>query len=318
MSHWRLAAVPILLSCACNVTSTVGYNDAARCAPDAPLHGCANGTCVVSDLFEAEKGIETMAVDAEDIFFVSAPEVIAKRPIGGGPLTELTATGTLVRLTVDAYNVYWTEFDGSVKSVPKAGGPALDVSTLFGHPSSIATDPDHVYWVLPDSGEVAMAPTPSGPATRLTGQPGPQAVAVDVDHVYWINEGDPGAMNGQLARAPLGNLTAAEVIRSDLDAPLFLAIAGDDALWATSSAIFRMPKAGGEPVQVASGFDMPRAIAGFDGIVYLSGQSGLTRTTVASGETRVLDIRPMTSLALGCTGVYATTWYESELVRYGK
>ena len=322
----RFAVVAPLGLGACDVSSTVGYNEGAlplgpggSCAPDASLRACSTGNCVVTEVSAAEPGVETLAVDSESIFFLSGASVLATRPIAGGPLVELTAElDQLQQLTIDADHVYWTEFDGRVRSLPKAGGAITEVTSVFGHPSSIAADAEHVYLVLPESGEVAMAPKPSGAATRLGGQNVPFAIAVDAEHVYWINQGTAGASDGELVRAPRGDLTGAEVIVSGLDAPVALALTSDAVVWATFDTIFTAPKAGGSPATIAGGFGEAKAIAAFDGTAYLAGAGGLTRTGMADGSTLLLEARALTSVALGCDGVFATGWYEPFLLRYGR
>jgi len=320
------APLALLGLCACDVSSTVGYNDGAlsvgpgaSCPADASLRVCSSGDCVVTEVSAAEQGVETVAVDADGIFFVSALNVLARRPIGGGPLVELTTElDQMEQLTIDADRVYWTEFDGKVRSLPKTGGPTLDVTSVFGHPTSIALDAEHVYVVLPESGEVAMAPIPSGPETHLAGENVPIAIAADAEHVYWLDQGQPGAANGELVRAPRGDLSSAEVLLSNLDAPVAIALTSDAVLWATFDSIFTVPKAGGSAAAIAGGFGEAKAIAAFDGIVYLAGQGGLTRTTMADGATLLLEPRPMTSLGMGCDGVFATGWADPVLIRYGK
>ena len=319
----RCAVSALLALCGCEVTSTVGYNDGAlpleSCAPDASLRACSTENCVVSEIGTAELGIESLAVDSESIFFLSAPSMLVRRPIAGGNLQELTAElDQLQMLTIDDEHVYWTEYDGRTRSVPKGGGPITDVTFVFGHPFWIATDADHVYVTYPESGEVAMAPKPAGMATRLGGQNVPFAVAVDEAHVYWVNQGQPGATNGELVRAPSGDLTGAEVIATGLDAPVALALTADEIVWATFDTVFALPKTGGAPAPLAGGFAEAKAIVAFDGFAYLAGAGGLNRIAIADGTTQLLEPRGLTSVALACDGVFATGWFDPILIRYGR
>jgi hypothetical protein len=43
---------------------------------------------------------------------------------------------------------------------------------------------------------------------------------------------------------------------------------------------------------------------------------GLWRLPAPFGAPDVLDRRPMSALALACSGAYATGWFENALVRY--
>jgi hypothetical protein len=322
----RIAPLALAGLCACDVSSVVGYNDGAlplvpggSCLPDASLLACGSGHCVVSEVSAAQAGVETIAVDAENVFFVTAPSVLSRRPLDGSsaPVVLTAELDQMDQLAIDDERVYWTEFDGKVQSLPKAGGPTTLVTSIFGHPTSIAVDAEHVYVVLPESGEVGMAPIPSGPETHLAGQNVPYWIAVDAEHVYWVNQGQAGASNGELVRAPRGDLGGAQVVASNLDAPVALTLTSDSVVWATFDAIFTMPKAGGTPAQVAGGFGEAKSIAAFDGFVYLAGQDGLTRIALADGATLLLEPRSMLSVALTCDGVFATGWYEDVLIRYG-
>ena len=80
-------------------------------------------------------------------------------------------------MTIDDSYVYWTEIDGQVRGVPKSGGASFDAAYVFGNPTDITVDSEHLYWVLPEFGEVAMAPKPVGEATQISGQNAPQAIA---------------------------------------------------------------------------------------------------------------------------------------------
>jgi hypothetical protein len=222
-----------------------------------------------------------------------------------------------MRMTIDASHVFWTELDGRVRGVPKAGGTAFDAGYVFGNPSDITADADHLYWVLPEFGEIAMAPKPAGEATHISGQSEPQAIAVDATHVYWINRGTMAGASGQLVRALRGNLASAEVIRSDLDAPIALALSDDAVYWASEHAVFRMPKdqsALAEPI--ASGLNEVKAIAAFGDTVYGAGMDGLWKVPATGGVQLSLDKRPMSAMTLACSGVYATGWFDATFVRY--
>jgi hypothetical protein len=274
---------------------------------------------VVTDFFTAEPGIVAMAVDDQNIFFVSSPNVLGKLSIEGKQLVELvTGLTQLQRFTIDERDVYWTENATKIRSVPKSGGATLDVATFFGHPTAIAVSPDYVYAVMPDSGQIVMVSRPSGTPLLLSGQGTPQAIAVDETHVYWLNQGAPGTRSGQLVRALHGDLTSAAVLLSNLDAPATLTLTDDYVFWASPDAIMKVTKTGGSPEPVAVGFSDPKTIAVFDRHIYLAGSGGLSMTEVTSGTSLILDRRPMSSMALGCSGVYATAWFESALIRYGK
>src|SRR5687768_14647772 len=123
----------LLLLTACDVDSTVGYNEGAlvagsSCQTDA-LSRCDDGVCAVKNLFPAPLGAVTLAVDDTDIFFLSSAVSIGKHPIEGGDSVELAnADSTLMRMASDATHLYWTELNGQVRGVTKAGAARFDAS----------------------------------------------------------------------------------------------------------------------------------------------------------------------------------------------
>jgi len=321
--HARRAALVVATGlAACDVSVTVGYNDAlvpgASCPADAPLRACSTETCVVTELTSAQMGKETLAVDAEHIYFITETDVLSSMPKGGGAVVELaTVAPSLERLTVDEENVYWTEFDGRIFRVPKAGGTTESVTEIFGHPISIASHDADLYLALTDSGEVAKVTKSSGATTTLAGENAPIDLGVDGEHVYWINQGQPGEANGELVRAPLGDLTGAEVILSSLDEPLVLGVASDAIVWATFDKVFRLSREGGDPSVFEAPFGEPKGVTELDGTLYVAGQMGVYRIRIGDGDALALDGRGMTGLALGCDGLYAVGWFEPILLRYG-
>jgi hypothetical protein len=274
---------------------------------------------VVSEIGTAQMGKETVAVDAAFIYFVSPDDVLAKIPKAGGAVVELaTVVPNLERITLDEANIYWTEFDGNIHRVPKSGGGSEIVTKIFGHPVPIASHEDDLYVALTDSGEVAKVTKSTGAETKLAGQNWPVDLGLDGEHVWWINQGQSGALNGELVRAPLGNLAAAEVVLTGLEEPIVLGVASDAIVWATYDKVFRLPRQGSEPQVFEAPFGDPKGVTEFDGVLYVAGEAGVYRVGVADGAALALDPRGFTGLTLGCDGLYLVGWYEAVLLRYGR
>ena len=94
--------------------------------------------------------------------------------------------------------------------------------------------------------------------------------------------------------------------------------AGSDAFWATFDKVFRLSRQGGEPQVFEAPFGEPKGVTEFDGILYVTGETGIFRIHVGDGDTLALDPRGFTGLTLGCDGLYLVGWYESILLRYGR
>ncbi len=322
------AALLVAFACdlaACDVAVTVGYNEGPplvspeSCPSDALLRDCSDQGCVVAELSAAQLGRETIAVDAEHIYFLRPDNVIARMPVLGGPMEDLTSVAAgLERLTIDDEFVYWTEHNATILRVPKAGGDAELVKTIFGNPVSIAAQGDELYVAMPEQGVVAMVSKRTGAETRLPGQGRPVDLGVDAEHVYWIDQGIAGAATGELVRAPLGNLEDAEVVRSGLADPYALGVTADAIVWASFDRVFRLPRGGDEPQVFEVELGEPKGVTEFDGILYVAGAGGFFRIRVEDGDVLILEHRGITGLAPACDGIYLVGWYEPLLFRYGR
>lgn len=324
----RGLALVLVAGCvaACDVSVTVGYNDATgslsalNCAADAPLRACATQSCVVTELGPALIGKETIAVDDASIYFVSAENVIGRMPKGGGDVVELvTGTTNLERMVLDEEYLYWTEFDGRILKVPKKGGTQAEVTKIFGHPVPIALHAGDLYVALTDSGEIAKVDKTTGASTTLAGESTPIDLAVDGEHVWWVNQGTPGGATGELVRAPLGDLTRREVVLSNLAEPLAIGVTEDAILWATYDHVSRLPRGGGGAAQTFDvAFGEPKGVTELGGVLYVAGQTGVHRVRLKDGDTLALDPRGVTGITLACDGLYGVGWYEPFVFRYSR
>jgi hypothetical protein len=279
------------------------------------LRRCGETDCVITELGPAHPGVLSVEVDAESIYLSLAADTLSKVPLAGGAGEFLAPTYQMARLTADASHLYWTEFHGQVMRVSKDGGASEPFVYADGHPTALVVDESHLYVTIPDRSELAAVDLGSAQIRRLSGQAAPSDVTHDGSHVYWVNEGD-GDGTGQLVRAPRGDIAAAEVLQSGLARPYRVAVDAARVYWLASGRLFAAEKAAGSPPEeLLSGLGEIHTVRAFEGVVYLAGEPGLLR--VAGGAPSLLDPRLITGLTLDCSGVYATGWYESFLIRYG-
>jgi len=59
----------------------------------------------------------TVKVNQTNVFWVGADDSINTMPLGGGSKTVLATQQRGSYIAVDAQNVYWTNFDGTIKKV---------------------------------------------------------------------------------------------------------------------------------------------------------------------------------------------------------
>jgi hypothetical protein len=302
----------------CEVSSVVGENDPAltgpstiSCEDDATLRRCGKTDCVVTELGPAHPGVLSIEVDGAGIYLSLQAEELSRMPLQGGPGAFLAATVQLSQFSADESHLYWTEFSGDIMRVAKDGGGSEVLVHADGHPTALDVDGDDLSFAIPDRNEVAMVDVPSRTLRRLSGQATPADVALDAAHVYWVNEG-----SGELMRAARGDIGAAEVLQAGLVQAHKVAVDGARVYWLAGDRLFAATKtAGAAPEELLAGIDEIHALRAFDGVAYLAGKYGLLR--VAGGAASVLEPRPITGLTLDCTGVYATGWYDSFVIRYG-
>jgi len=313
-------AAPLLA--ACDVSSTVGFNEAtppgARCSADSAISACRTDPCVVTSIGSARTGSWAVAADDESVFFERTPTTLARVSIRGGAVTDVrTDLDRVWMAAVDEDYVYTTEYEIGVRRVKKSGGPTELVMRPKGTFTTMALDGDYVYATLTGENQIAMVQKAGGEPTLLAGQAAPVAIAVDAHNVYWVNQGSGGGATGELVQAPLGDLTHAQILLSGLESPNALAIGAENVFFASGTRVFQVPKSGGAAQLVEDDFGPVKAMAAHGDTVYLTGSAGLGRARVGLA-TYVADSRSMLGIALTCEGVLATGWGESLLVRYSR
>jgi hypothetical protein len=112
------------------------------------------------------------------------------------PITLSTAFVAVGGIAQDATNVYFVGADGTLKSVPKAGGATSTITTDLAGPIGVAVDATSAYVTCQGSGLVVKVALAGGAKTTLaTNQPGPMAIVTNGTNVYWTTYGS-GAANG--------------------------------------------------------------------------------------------------------------------------
>jgi hypothetical protein len=301
----------------------VGFNEAAltpsACSAESTIAVCSDEPCVVTGIGGGVLGSWAIAADEDSVFFEGTTTTLAKVPVSGGTSADVrTDLERIWMAAVDAEYVYTTEFEAGVRRVKKMGGDTeLVVRPGRGHATALAVDSAFVYVTLTDENQVAMVPKSGGQPTLLAGQSTPSAIAVDSKYAYWVNQGAEDGVDGQLMRAPSGDLTGAETLLSDLRAPTAIAVGDDDVFFAGPSGIFRVPKAGGDAELVTNDFGPVKSMTAYGDTAYAAGMAGLGRVR-ADGALQVVDSRPVLGVTASCRGVFGTGWFESFLIRYGR
>jgi hypothetical protein len=185
--------------------------------------------------------------------------------IGGAVTVVASGLGGVNAFTVDANNVYWTEYDiasgdGSVKQVPKAGGTIITLATDF-FPTGIAVDATTVFYSggAGPSGGTKSVPIGGGTVTNIsvgTGSFGAASLVQDANYIYGVA--------GTLARRILKTGGTVEVLATGLQNASGAALDNSSLYWAELGApgkIGKTPKAGGGATYLATGLNLPHNVA---------------------------------------------------------
>jgi len=208
--------------------------------------------------------------------FEAKPDgAIMKVPVSGGtPVTVVGSRDYPDSVAVDSTSVYWSEgLPGwALAKAPLTGGAAvlLAQSADGDHRGAraIAVDSSGLYWTVSQhdaSGKEAAlmkSGLQAGPATSLvSGLLEPWGILLNASDVYWTDVSDY-----TVNKVPSSG--GGVVVLATGESASDLAIQGDSIYWGNSSAIRKMPVAGGTPVSIVTGQTNPGGVNVDDASVY--------------------------------------------------
>jgi hypothetical protein len=238
-----------------------------------------------------------IAKDATHIYFIQGPppEAIARVPVCGGPV-EVVATGAFngQAVAVSATDVYWLDSghflgQGTLTSVPKAGGAPVVLASKLGAVWPLAVDASYVYWSSAGAGPVdgmKRMPLGGGPVENIGAAHGYVNIALDDTYVYW---GDL-LVAGRTPKAGGGDQKLATLPPDP---------AADTGVWCTAvdetnvyvsvyiGPVYSIPKNGGTPTEIAPS-GMHRCLAVDKDYVYVAADENISRIRKDGSTTDVI------------------------------
>jgi hypothetical protein len=217
-------------------------------------------------------GMSAIAVHGSDVFFITDESVIMRTTATGAVAKEIITRSVPTRgLKVEGDYLYWLAGDydsGRLERMPIAGGDVESFGrarSFAGIENVIAFDDDNVYWTdfdLDDAtigGRIMRMPKKGGTAEPvIEGRPGiPFSIATDGTEVFWSENASLEApsptsimampLQGGNVRLVGNTIAGAGDIAVDAIAVYFGS--SEDG---SSAGVFRMNKAGGNPIPISS------------------------------------------------------------------
>ena len=191
-------------------------------------------------------------------------------PNGGNSIDTLASNQpNAAMIGVDDTNVYWTNFNVGVMSVPKAGGTPVQLASVAALNSGAIDDRSVYFEAIYNGNEVVLSVPKTGgsPSIVVSLGNGPiffgRALAVDATSVYWLAwQGSPGN-GGVVMSAPKGRGGSPVTLAVTNDQLNSLAVDDTQVYWSSSTlsgatgpivstAVRSLPKTGGMPSTLAS------------------------------------------------------------------
>jgi hypothetical protein len=267
-----------------------------------------------------------IALDTTNVYWTSQPFAVKKVPLTGGEPIQIArdpnlvnGPGLIIPITVDATNVYWSDFgsipsNGLLMTTPLQGAATGQLTVLESQllnfaslaPSRVAFSQLHVYWANSNGvGGVLSMSGYVGPYISFDLASGsPVAMTVDATNAYWINSGDGSVMSVSLVNP------GAPGVRLAVGPPEPNAIAADttSVYWTNASEVLSVPLGGGSLAILVSGQANPGPVAVDDVNVYWInlGDGSLMKMPLVGGFPTVVVPGQFgaTSIALDSTSIY--------------
>jgi hypothetical protein len=239
----------------------------------------------------------SLALDAENVYWRDQPNGVGAIPLAGGPsqIIWYSPNATEGGLAVRGGQVYWVGPDG-IYSAPSTARMVQPAPLEDGGGLALAVDDTFLYWTtyagLACIGGIGRSLLDGGaPITLVSGPEGPSDIALDDAHVYWTN-----VLTATVNSAPKDGGAPTTLATGQLGVFIHgLAVDATNVYWATpeDGRVMMRPLAGGPPVQLVSGDVGVTGVATDGQYVYWAlptSRGELRRVPIGGGEVTTIGI----------------------------
>jgi hypothetical protein len=232
--------------------------------------------CAVASHPSVSSYARSFAVDERNLVVAVADGRILRLEKSDGRMRVLATGQDPWSIALDRSSAYWVTSSAMLRAVAIEGGPVRDVAQLQDL-SSVVADESGAYWV--DRDHVMHVGADGRVVTLAQARVDLHALALDDQAIYWVSCGIAVMRLDKAGGAPLAiagdprDVGDCAATKSGPEECQYMCetITVDDqmAYWQDDDRLMRVPKRGGRPEVLASGFSM-RSIAVDDEMIYMS------------------------------------------------
>lgn len=271
--------------------------------------GCAEPVPMGGPLATGQKGVTSIAVDDFYLYMTIADGSIKRVSLDGGPvITIAEGQHNPGLITVDADHVYWT-MTGGIARAPKAGGVVAMVHESPDEIGGLTVDEANVYFTATTAGEVRSVAKAGAPAVTLASkQSSPRVMRGLTGGIYWGNAAGTGG-DGAVMALSLASAAAGPSALVPAQNPTALHVSTTHLYWRNASGSVAWSELGGGEVhEVGTGLDALGAVVGDEANVYWAGLDGSVKMApMVGGAPQVVVSGPGgqgISLAMDMASIY--------------
>ncbi len=176
-----------------------------------------------------------LAVDGTHVYWTNTNSDTIDRVAksGGTAISIVTGQDAPFALAIDNSRVYWSTFDGALRSSTLTGGDLQTIETGSDLHRTIVLNGSHVYWIV--SGTIRRRLTSGGTIETIVNESGSatRQLAVDNSNVYFSLVSTSGAT---LSRAPNDGGATTVLVENESSAPDGLVQDAQNIYWAANGS----------------------------------------------------------------------------------